>query len=82
MSYGVGYMRTETDWMLMKIFSTKEAAEADLPKWGNPVAPPNLFSVRELSEELESDARRNGCDSDDRENMDADAPDSDQHMML
>jgi hypothetical protein len=55
-------MRTETDWMLMKIFATKEAAEAELPKWGNPVAPPHLFSVRELSEELERDAKRNGCE--------------------
>ena len=61
MSYGVGYMRTETDWMLMKIFATKEAAEADLPKWGNPVAPPHLFSVRELSDELAEDAANNGC---------------------
>ena len=34
MSYGVGYMRTETDWMLMKIFATKEVAEAT----GIPVA--------------------------------------------
>ena len=73
MSYGVGYMRTETDWMLMKIFATKEAAEADLPKWGNPVAPPHLFSVRELSEELESGARRNGCDSDDQRPRSADS---------
>jgi len=55
-------MRTATDWMLMKIFDTKVAAEADLPKWGNPVAPPHLFSVRELSEELEFEARRNGCE--------------------
>ena len=73
MSYGVGYMRTETDWMLMKIFATKEAAEADLPKWGNPVAPPDRFSVRELSEELESGARRNGCDSDDQRPRSADS---------
>lgn len=74
MSYGVGYMRTETDWMLMKIFATKEAAEADLPKWGNPVAPAHLFSVRELSEELESGARCNGCDSDDQRPRSADSP--------
>jgi len=85
-SYGVGYMRTETDWMLMKIFATKEAAEADLPKWGNPVAPPHLFSVRELSEELESGARRNGCDSDDQRprsadslNRECDSPDQSQY---
>lgn len=61
MSFGVGYMRTETDWMLMKIFATKEAAETDLPKWGNPVAPPHLFSVRELSDELAQDANKHGC---------------------
>ena len=86
MSYGVGYMRTATDWMLMKIFATKEAAEADLPKWGNPVAPPHLFSVRELSEELESGARRNGCDSDDQRprsadslNRECDSPDQSQY---
>jgi hypothetical protein len=72
--------------MLMKIFATKEAAEADLPKWGNPVAPPHLFSVRELSDELESGARCNGCDSDDQRprsadslNRECDSPDQSQY---
>ena len=50
-----------------------------------PVAPPHLFSVRELSEELESGARRNGCDSDDQRprsadslNRECDSPDQSQ----
>lgn len=63
MSFGVGYMRTAEDWMLMQIFATKDEADADLPKWGNPIAPNHLFSVRELTENEEGNARQNGCPS-------------------
>ena len=59
--WGLGYTIPSGDWILMKIFASKEAADQDLPRWGNDLVPPETWSVRELDDALAQEAEDYGC---------------------
>lgn len=59
--FGVGYTTALGDWILMKIFTTRAAAEEDLPKWGNGIVPNARFDVRDISQDMLIAAVNSGC---------------------
>jgi hypothetical protein len=59
--WGVGYTTALGDWILMKVFDSREAAEGDLPQWGNSIVPNARFDVRDISQDLLIAAVNSGC---------------------